>query len=83
MIRTSETGYHLQNTNGLLIQPSLNVRSQNGSGMDNIKTDEAALFCCVRCGLAGGKQLFLKEKLRGPGRGEEWQFTFRLHSLRD
>ena len=81
MIRTLEIGYHLQNTNGHIIQSNLNVRSQNGSGMDNIKTDEAATFCFVRCGLTGEQQLFLKtEAARGRG---EWLFTFRFYSLSD
>lgn len=49
--------------------------------MDNIKTDEAATLCCVRCGLRGEEQLFLKtEAARGRG---EWCFTFRLHSFCD
>jgi hypothetical protein len=46
--------------------------------MDNIKKDEAATFCCVRCGLTGKKKMFLKEKA-ALGRWE-WLFTITLQS---
>ena len=81
MFRTLEIGYHLQNTNEHVLQSNLNVRSQNGSGIDKIETDEAATFCCVRCGLTGEEQLFLKtEAARRRG---ECLFIFRLHSVSD
>jgi hypothetical protein len=51
----------------LILLHNLNI-SQNGIGIDNIKTDEAAVFCCVRCGLTGEEQLFLKTAAaRGSG----------------
>jgi hypothetical protein len=78
MIRTLDIGYHLQNTNGHIILSNLNIKSQNGSRMDNIKTDEAATFCC---GLTGEEQLFLKTQAARGRR--EWLFKFRLLSLSD
>jgi hypothetical protein len=81
MFRKHEIGYHLENTSGIIILSNLNIRFQNGSGMYNIKTDETATLCCVRCGLTGEDQLFLKtEAVRGRGK---WLFTFRLRSLCD